>query len=415
LSVVTVIMVLGFMPVAAGAADIGAPADVSPKVEKTRFQKWPRAAWSEQGGCWLVVWREGDLNEQETDIWCARVKEDGTALDPAGIRITSAKDVQDRPVVASNGKDFLVVWQDLRNGKDWDVYAARVSGEGKVLDPDGALVSGGPHNQCLPTVAHAGGNYHAAWQSWVEDGALPGFGSYEVRASRVSADGKMLDAGGIPLVGATAVQPVLACHPEGGLVLMVIGRAKGPLEQGVNNPGFLRIDPGTGLPRGSVKYFQGTKTTNKNTWNQNYTPGVVLAKDGAGMVTMNGWKGGVTCFRFDGDGNRLGEWLKFRDDTRNSAFGLAFDGERALMTYDIPAKDKPSSGPSLYRMAVWGWTFSSDGKMIEGGQSGFSIATDKSKDCMQAVPCAGRKGAFLVVYAEARGVENTKVVARIVK
>jgi hypothetical protein len=434
LSNVVAIMVLGWMPSVAGAADIGAQADVAPQVKSTRYQKWPRAAWSEQAGCWLVVWREGDLNEQETDIWCARVKEDGTALDPAGIRITNAKDVQDRPVVVSNGKDFLVVWQDLRpsadstssrtpsgsgqaTGKDWDVYMARVTGEGKVLDPDGVLVSGGSNNQCLPTVAHAGGNYYTAWQSWVADGALPGFGSYEVRGTRVSSDGKMLDAGGIPLVLATAVQPALASHKDGGLVLMVIGRpTKGPLEQGVNSPAFLKIDPGTGAPLGSVKYFPLGKRANTHTWNQNYVPGVVLMKDGTGMVTMMGWHGGMTFFRFDGDGKRIGEPFISRQSLTDIALvsSIAFDGERALMTYDFPSEGKTMGKPPLH-MKVWGWMISAEGKVTEGGEYGFSIAADANKDCMQAFSCAGRKGAFLVVYSEARGVENTKVVARIVK
>jgi hypothetical protein len=427
---VAALAMLGCMAGTGGSAEIGAPADVAPKVANTRLQKWPRAAWSEQAGCWLVVWREGDLNEQDTDIWCARVKQDGTALDPTGMRITSAKDVQDLPVVASDGKDFLVVWQDLRpsassgrpepvegrNGKDWDVYASRVTGEGKVLDPDGVLVSGGGHNQCLPTAAHAGGKYHVAWQSWVEDGALPGFGSYEVRGTRISSDGKVQDPGGIPLVGTTAVQPVLASHPDGGLLLMVIGRAgKSALAQGVNNPGFLRIDPGTGVPLGSVKYLPGTKTTNKSTWECNYVPGIVLTKDGTGMATMTGWKGGMVFFRFGTAGDRIGECVRFREPlTMMSLSSIAFDGERALMTYDFPTENR-IAGNSPRVMKVWGWLFSSDGKLLDGGQSGFSIAADKNIDCMQAVPCAGRKGTFLVVYAEARGVENTKVVARIVK
>ncbi len=43
------------------------------------------------------------------------------------------------------------------------------------------------------------------------------YGSYEVRGSRISSDGKPLDPDGIKLVEATALQPALSAHEEGGL------------------------------------------------------------------------------------------------------------------------------------------------------------------------------------------------------
>ena len=414
---VMTVAVMGWSSIVVRAVEISAPVDISPKVEKTRFQKWPRAAWSSEANCWLVVWREGDLNEHETDIWCARVGVDGTTLDPEGIRITSAKDVQDRPVVVSDGKGFIVVWQDLRSGKDWDVYTTKVSADGKVLNPDGVLLSGGPHNQCLPSVAYAGENYYAVWQSWVVDGAVKGFGSYEVKGARISSDGKVLDPDGIPLVGATALQPVLASHKDGGLVLMAIGRNRkkmGANSFWFNTPGIINIDPQTGAAKGAVSFFE----RNKFVWDLNYVPGIMLAKDGTGLVTMNGWKGGMTLFRFDKNGKRIDDWQRFRENLRNQCIApmssIALNGERVLLTYDFPSATK-KIGKRPVRMKVWGWIYSADGKMIEGGKSGFSIAADKKTDCMQAVPCAGPEGLFLVVYAEARAIENTKVVARLVK
>ena len=114
----------------AAAAAQGPAVDVAPQAQGTRIQQWPRAAWSEGAKCWLVAWREGDVTEGKSEIWCARVSADGKALDPQGLRLAEARNLADRPSVASDGKDFLVVWEDLRNGKDWDLYASRVTGEG---------------------------------------------------------------------------------------------------------------------------------------------------------------------------------------------------------------------------------------------------------------------------------------------
>ncbi|MFY0575126.1 hypothetical protein ACN28S_12810 [Cystobacter fuscus] len=44
------------------------------------------------------------------------------------------------PAVAHNGKNFLVVWYDYRSGSA-DIYGARVSGTGTVLDPSGIRIS----------------------------------------------------------------------------------------------------------------------------------------------------------------------------------------------------------------------------------------------------------------------------------
>ena len=64
----------------------------------------------------------------------------GTVLDPSGIAITTAPNNQAHIGVAFSGGVYLVVWGDFRNGGN-DVYAARVSTAGMVLDPNGFPVS----------------------------------------------------------------------------------------------------------------------------------------------------------------------------------------------------------------------------------------------------------------------------------
>ena len=156
----------------------------------------PAAAFGKD--VFLVAWRSGhlapgDLREGlkfDAKIVACRVDRSGKPLDASPIVVSTAPDLRERPMIAFGGGVFLICWQDLRNGKDWDVYAARVTPEGKVLDPDGIPVGAGDHNQALPDVAWDGRNFLVVWQDF-RSGS-----QYQVYGARVSPEGKALDAGG---------------------------------------------------------------------------------------------------------------------------------------------------------------------------------------------------------------------------
>lgn len=161
----------------------------------------PAAAWGTDS--YLVLWQSGRLGEGDltkkvefvADIVGCRVSRDGKILDAQPFVVCQAQDTQEAPSVAFNGQVFLAVWQDLRNVKDWDVYAARISSDGKVLDPDGILVAGGKRSQAQPRVAWDGKNFVVVWQD------LRSEKFYEVCANRVTAEGKLIDSE--PIIVAT--------------------------------------------------------------------------------------------------------------------------------------------------------------------------------------------------------------------
>lgn len=169
---------------------------------KFKPQYFPQAAWSAETQQWLVVWQEGVPTDDGTDgegaaqsILGVRVSAAGKAIDAKPIEICSAKGSQQRPVVASDGHDFLVVWHDLRAGKDWDLYGARVTQSGKVLDRDGALLVGGAHNQCFPAIVFGGENYYVVWLD------MRHFPEYRVFGSLVSPKtGMPLNGQGVELI-----------------------------------------------------------------------------------------------------------------------------------------------------------------------------------------------------------------------
>jgi hypothetical protein len=195
-STAALLLVAVFVRFAAGAAPEQVPQAVAPEAvrDSQLVERQPAGAFG--GGIYLVAWCDGSrrVDQPTADIYCARVEAStGKPLDPRGIVVCSAPDLQEWPGVAFDGNNFLVVWQDFRSGKQYDVYAARVSPEGKVLDRDGFAVAAGPANQCRPAVAFAGGNHLVVWMD------ARRYPVYGVFAARVSAGAEVLDPEGLPL------------------------------------------------------------------------------------------------------------------------------------------------------------------------------------------------------------------------
>jgi len=181
----------------------------------------PAAAFGKES--FLVVWRsghlvKGDLREGlnfDTQMVGCRVDKSGRPLDAKPFVVSSAADLRERPQL-TYGKDvFLAVWQDLRNGKDWDVYAARVSPDGKVLDPDGIAVGAGINNQAMPDVAWDGKAFQVVWMDF-RCGTR-----YEIFGARVSPDGKLVDAQPVRIAAGKIAEeqfknPCVAATPSAG-------------------------------------------------------------------------------------------------------------------------------------------------------------------------------------------------------
>lgn len=141
---------------------VGKSVDLTPEL-RAGDQRWPALAAG--AGLYLAVWQEGEAmaGVKATQIMAARIAADGKPLDPQGIAVCKADGLRAYPAVAFDGTNFLVAWQDYRNGKDWDVYAARVTPEGKVLDAEGFAVAAGEGNQIYPSVAADGKRSLVVW------------------------------------------------------------------------------------------------------------------------------------------------------------------------------------------------------------------------------------------------------------
>ncbi|HMY18814.1 MAG TPA: hypothetical protein PKA58_20945, partial [Polyangium sp.] len=168
----------------------------------------PKIAYN--GTNWLVVW-EDYRAVTDADIYGARISNTGTVLDPSGIAISTVTGTsQFAPSVAANGADWLVAWRDGRPGPSLDdVYGARISSTGMVLDPMGIPINTAANVQYQTAVAADGTNWFVVWRD---------LGSTEIRGSRVTTSGTVLDSAGVQISTGGGSVPAIAYNGTNYLV-----------------------------------------------------------------------------------------------------------------------------------------------------------------------------------------------------
>ena len=165
------------------------------------------------GTNYLVTW--SDARSGTFDIYGTRVDKTGTVLDASGFAISTAAGVQDDSALAFDGTNYLVTWDDARSGTSNDIYAARVSTFGGVLDPSGIAISTTTNTQRAPAVAFDGTNYTIVWY---ETQPTTGFDIY---GARVSKAGVLLSPGKFVVSAATGDQTFPAIAFDGTNYLAV--------------------------------------------------------------------------------------------------------------------------------------------------------------------------------------------------
>jgi hypothetical protein len=406
-------------------AEPGPPIEVAPQAKESRNQSWASAEWCEGAKCWLVVWREGYLNEGTSTVWCARVSAEGKALDSAGVVLASGEEFRDRPRVASDGKKFLVVWEDMRNGEDWDVYGAVVPAEGTISGIREFLVAGGAHNQARPDVAFAKGNYHVLWMGY-------GGPSYAIYGTRVSPDGKLLGEAPATIAAiksrkknnfVQATLPAIAANEKGDLLSAFHVRDSFRLTYLARRP----VDAATGQPTGTAPTHVAEKNSpgGKGWGGRERTVALAMGPDGALSVSttattrsakdLSVGKLSLTGEVLDVEevGSSLSIDAKFKPFA--SRLATTWIGNGYVVVGDVlGARGKKKRRPSAadYYARVLCWRMAADG--APQGEA-IAVAGEPGRECLLPDVSGGPNGGCLVVYSEVRGVDDVKVVARIVK
>lgn len=158
------------------------------------------------GTNYFVVWKDYRNTNVYSAIYGTRVAKDGLILDPGGIKISSGLNNKDAPAVAFDGTNYLVVWEDYRNGNTSDIYGTRVTKNGVVLKTSGFAVSAASNYQKDTSLAFDGTNYWVIWQDYRAGGT-------DIYGTRISTDGTVLDPGGVAICvdASTQSSPAIAC------------------------------------------------------------------------------------------------------------------------------------------------------------------------------------------------------------
>jgi len=133
----------------------------------TNWQASPVITSDGAGGA-IVTWY--DSRSDNDDIYAQRVSTDGTVQwTTDGVALCTATGTQYIPTITSDGADgAIVIWQDYRDGNDFDIYAQRISAAGTVQWPaDGVALCTASGDQGGPTVTSDGaGGVIVAWQDY---------------------------------------------------------------------------------------------------------------------------------------------------------------------------------------------------------------------------------------------------------
>lgn len=409
---------------------------------------------------YLVAWSDGinSGNKDSSDIYCARVEfKTGKSLDPKGILVCRADFDQGFPSVASDGKGtFLVAWQDFRHGKDYDVYAARVTEEGKVFDPDGFVVSARKDsNEARPAAGFAGGNFLVAW---MDARRYPVYGLW---GARVSEAGRCLDTEGIELDSeslavidkvlpkdgkwlgtkeywwyplCSRVNPAIASDGKQCLVAyrreVVAGGGDG------TSATVLSVDPGSGKPAGAPVMFKGSAPYDR--------PALTLTAKGWALG-MDHWIGGWGCTptlsaaRLDAELRPLDSFerkVPEKQDVYNAPSEKLVDPPYAAgKGQTCPFQPAVAwNGKHIVLAMKYGWRGQKDetgtrtaillnrcdlegpAKLVDAASVRVDVSEDKKGFAVgNPAMVGGPDGECLLVYEKDAGIEDCKIVARIIK
>jgi hypothetical protein len=147
------------------------------------------------GTNYFVVWRTHLLAPVDTSVlFGARVTRTGTVLDAASVPIATSAGIQRVPDVAFDGSNYVVVWEDVRSGPTQDIFGARVSPGGIVLDAAGVPISASPVDQEFdPEIAFGRSSALVVWTTF------RGSPNEDVFAARVDREMSVLDPTGVPI------------------------------------------------------------------------------------------------------------------------------------------------------------------------------------------------------------------------
>ena len=162
----------------------------------------PRIYRDGSGGV-LITWEH--YNGTNYDIYAQKIDSGGSILwTSGGVAVSTASRSQRYPIIRNDGSGgAIIVWQDYRNGTDWNIYIQRINSSGTaVCTANGAPVSTSTGDQTNPRmVENSDNSVIVVWQDY-RSGT-----NWDIYAQKINLNCTMLwTANGIPVVTASGDQ-----------------------------------------------------------------------------------------------------------------------------------------------------------------------------------------------------------------
>gem|GEM_PF-5280584 len=336
-------------------------------------------AISFDGTNYLVVWQDY-RSGTSYDIYGTRVTPEGVILDTDGIAISTAINDQDSPAIAFGGGYFLVVWEDFRKGKYFDIYGTRITREGTVLNPSGLVICNAGYSQVSPAVAVDGVDYLVVWEDHRNGDSNPDIYS----AGVTTYSGEVHDA--VTVISnqtSSQINPVVAYDGTNYLVIWEDYRS------GTNTDIY-----GARISRGHFLLDQDGKVISIAA---KYQRNPAIAFDGTNyLVVWEDSRNSTYGDRYDIYGTRVSKAAVALDTNGiavNTATGnqlfpdVAFDGSNYLVVWDDYRTGANND--------IYGTRVAKDGSLI-GTEMVFS--NDSDKECCPAIASSGNNRAMVVYH-----------------
>jgi len=151
-------------------------------------QRMPEVAYNALDDTYLVVWEDYRANAANPVIYGQVISSDGTTPG-TDFAIGNATGAQYGPVVAyaDAGNEYLVSWSDHRN-YEWDIYGQVLSGSGSLTGNNFAISTATGDQQSPAMAAGDPGEFLVVWQDKRNGG-----GKTHIYAQRIGLDGALLD------------------------------------------------------------------------------------------------------------------------------------------------------------------------------------------------------------------------------
>ncbi|EIC29289.1 DUF4347 domain-containing protein [Methylomicrobium album] len=344
-------------------------------------QQYPAVAALNDGG-YLVTWQS--WNQDGSDIYGQRYAANGSTVGGEFQANTTTTNNQDTPAVAAlDDGGYLVIWQSIQNGSDYDIYGQRYDAGGSAQDVEFRVNTTTASDQTYPAVAALNdGGFLVTWTSYGQDGS--GWGIY---GQRYDADGNAL--GGEFQVNTTTADsqydPAVAALNDGGYLVTWISYGQDGSDRGIYGQRY-DVD---GQPVGSLKLIGSPKNDSLSIAADTALPVMLLGE--AGNDILSG--GGGNDRLLGGPGEDIAQYAGNRAD-----YQFSLDPQGHVTVRDTHMADGDEGTDTLLddltlRFADGDYVAT---PQIRGGE--FQVNTTTASDQWYPAVAALNDGGFLVTW-----------------